>query len=95
MHVHRITGDGDDVGGHAPSGRQEMRVDCSHGQRHRDGKAVLSRAAVAQGDHSIDVSGFATEPVECVAQGFLGSVGRVEHRCVLQHARELGRAQHW
>src|SRR5438046_6219508 len=46
VHIHRVTRDRDDVGGHAPARLQQVRMHGPDRERHRHWQPVLRRAPV-------------------------------------------------
>ena len=94
VHIHRVTRDRDDVGGHAPARLQQVRMHGPDRERHRHWQPVLRRAPVAQGDHAPRRRRFPTKALQSVAQRFVRRVGGVEHHRVLEDPGQLGGAKH-
>ena len=96
MNIDDVTGDGNDVTRHPGSGSEQMLVNRADRERHRYGRArrVELGAAIAEGDDALHLAGLEAQPLELVCKGTVRSAGGIQHRGLLEHARELAGTEH-
>src|SRR5207253_1594032 len=96
VHIDDVTGDRDDVTRHPGSGSEQMLVNRTDCQCHRDGRArgVELGAAIAEGDDAVHLAGLEAQPLELVCKGTVRGAGGIQHRGLLEHARELAGTEH-